>query len=77
MPRYFFHTLHESLQRDEEGTEFQSDAQAWKEGVAACSELMHDLDGHLDDGPEYRMQCEDETGRKVFVLHFSAEKFFH
>lgn len=76
MPRYFFHLHHRGAQLDETGTDLASDNEAWKQGVAACSEFMHDLDGKMDDRSEYRMECLDEDGRKVFTLHFSAEKFF-
>lgn len=76
MPRYFFHLHHRGAQRDEVGTVLASDKEAWSQGVAACSEFMHDLDGQMDDRSEYRMECQDEAGQQVFVLHLRAEKFF-
>lgn len=46
------------------------------QGTRACGQMMHDLDGRLGSGPEYRMECVDEAGRRVFTIRFSAETFF-
>lgn len=76
MPRYFFHIHHRGEQPDKTGADFASDKEARKQGVAAFSEFMHDLDGQMDDGAAYRTECIDEAGRKVFTIHISTETYF-
>lgn len=75
MPRYFFHVHHEHRQPDHEGVELSGDKEAWSQATRACGEMMRDLDGAFEAGPEWRLEVVDETGRPVFTIHFSAERF--
>jgi len=47
---------------------------AWVEATKSCGEMMRDLDGALQIGPEWRMEVSDDQGVLIFVLKFSAER---
>jgi hypothetical protein len=52
MPRYYFHIRHRTLALDKEGIVLADDAEAWDQATAACGEMMRDLKGALQRGPE-------------------------
>jgi len=75
MPRYFFHVSHRHFSEDADGTELPDAQSAWHEAVRACGEMIKDIDGALEFGPEWRMDVTDEQGRKLFAIHLTAEAF--
>lgn len=74
MPRYYFNIRHNELHQDEEGSEHATQHDAWIEATEACGQMMRDLDGALEIGPEWRMEVTNERREIVFVLKFSAER---
>jgi hypothetical protein len=73
MPRYYFNVRHKTVHEDEEGMELPDYKAAWVEATTACGEMMRDLDGRLEIGPEWRMEVLDERHRLLFIIRFSAE----
>jgi hypothetical protein len=52
MPRFYFHVHHKRSHYDLEGTELRDHRAAWVEATTSCGEMMKDLDGQLEVGPE-------------------------
>jgi hypothetical protein len=73
MPRFYFNVYHKRPHTDTDGSELPSHKEAWVEATKSCGEMMRDLDGQLEIGPEWRMEVLDERRRVLFVIRFSAE----
>lgn len=73
MPRYYFHVHYKDGQRDLDGVELADDAEAWHQATRACGEMLRDLDGDLEPGPEWRLEVTDGDAAPVFAIHFYAE----
>lgn len=74
MPRYFFHVSHDQQGHDDEGLELSGLKDAWREATLACADLIREIDGDLAVGSDWRMDVEDDAGRKLFSIHFGAER---
>jgi hypothetical protein len=74
MPRFFFHIAQgERVRPANDGLDFPDEDAARREAVAACGELIVDLDPNLKAGTEWQMDVTDETGAVRFRLRFSVE----
>jgi len=47
---------------------------AQAEAIRMSGEVMRDLGAKFWDGREWRLEVTDAGGRKLFVVHFSAEE---
>ena len=74
MPRYFFHIFDGDPDPDLEGTEFADIYLAQAEAIRMSGEVMRDLGSKFWDGAEWRLEVADADGRKLFIIHFSAEE---
>ena len=72
MPRYFFHVHDGKDLPDHEGTELPDLASARKEAVALAAGLLGDRPDVFWDAADWRLDVEDEAGRVLFSLRFSA-----
>jgi hypothetical protein len=75
MPLYYFHVHYKDHQRDLEGVELAGDREAWQQATRACGEMMKDLDGDFEPGPEWRLEVTDAEARPVLAVHFFGEMF--
>lgn len=75
MPKFFFYFNDGTLATDADAAELPDAKTAWKQAIKAFGEMIGDLDSPIDCGPEWRMHATDETGRTLFQLRFSAERF--
>ena len=63
MPRFYFNVYHKQPHVDAEGTELADHRAVWIEATKSCGEMMKDLDGQLEIGPEWRMEVLDQQRR--------------
>ncbi|MCK1543968.1 hypothetical protein IVA98_13655 [Bradyrhizobium sp. 160] len=70
--RYFFHVIHGRTHVDEEGEELPDKHAAWKEATVMAGQTLHELDGKLAPGRDWRMEVTDEFQNTLFVLHIQA-----
>lgn len=75
MPRYFFNVQDQTSMQDSDGVELPDAHAAWEEATTACGEMIRDLDGALQAGPEWRMEVADESQKLLFRFSFRAEAF--
>lgn len=73
MPLYFFHVHYKDHHRDMEGVELKSDQEAWEQATRACGEMLKDLNGDLEPGPEWKLEVTDDQARPVLAVHFFGE----
>lgn len=74
MPRYFFNIYDGEPEPDLEGSEFADIYLAQAEAVRMSGEVMRDLGARFWGGGNWRLEITDAEGRKLFVVHFSAEE---
>jgi hypothetical protein len=74
VPRYFFNIYDGEPELDLEGTEFADIYLAQAEAIRMSGEVMRDLGARFWDGREWKLEVTDAEGRKLFVIHFSAEE---
>ena len=74
MPRYFFNVFDGTSAPDAEGTECSDIYVAQAEALRMSGEIMRDLGMRFWGGSEWRLEVTDATGRKLFVIRFSAEE---
>jgi hypothetical protein len=74
MPRYFFNVHHERASIDTVGKELPDKHAPWKEATVTACETIHDIDGRLQPGREWRLEVTDEFANPLYVLHVSAEQ---
>ena len=74
MPRYFFHIYDGEPQLDLEGTELPDIHIAQSQAIRMSGEIMRDLGAKFWDGANWRLEITDAVGRKLFIIHFSAEE---
>jgi hypothetical protein len=73
MPRYYFH-VHDGREiRDHEGVELPDLAQARAQALTASGEMLRDYGLEFWTGHHWQMYVEDESGKTVLRLNFSAE----
>ena len=76
MPRYFFPIRHRNLEPDRDGSEFPDDRAAWGEATRTLGEILRDIDGQLQPGPEWRMEvARDRLENVIFSVRFQAEDY--
>lgn len=73
MPRYFFHMHYKTHTSDDEGFELPDLDTAWRQGSRMAGLILHDMDGKLEPGREWRLEVADEAGKMLFAVRFSAE----
>lgn len=73
MPLYYFHVHYKDGQRDVDGIELAGDAEAWEQATRACGEMLKDLDGDFEPGPEWRLEVTDGDATPVFAIRFHGE----
>jgi hypothetical protein len=73
MPRFYFHVHHKRSYHDHEGAELRDLRAAWVEATTSCGEMLRDIDGQMEVGPEWRMEVTDENQTVLFILRFHAE----
>lgn len=73
MPLYFFNFHYKDGQSDLDGVELAGDAEAWRQATLACGEMLQDLDGDFEPGPEWRLEVTDADAAPVFAIHFQGK----
>ena len=73
MPRYFFHIFDGEPEPDLEGTELPDIYVAQSEAIRMSGQIMQDLGARFWNGDNWRLEVTDADGRKLFIIHFSAE----
>ena len=73
VPRYFFHIYDGGPEPDLEGTECADMYVAQSEAVRMSGQIMQGLGARLWNGGNWRLEVTDAEGRRLFVIHFSAE----
>jgi hypothetical protein len=74
MPRYFFSLRHTTLEPDLQGTELPDDQAAWGEAVTMLGEILREVDGKVEPGPEWRVEVAREN-IVIFSLRFQGEDY--
>lgn len=74
MPRYFFHVIDGSSDRDAEGTELPDIYAAQDEAVRTSGEILRDVGAKFWDGSEWKLEVTDEQDQILLTLRFSAEE---
>jgi hypothetical protein len=74
VPRYFFHVIDGKDIPDTEGTELADIQEARAEAVVLSGELLRDLGGRFWNSSEWQIRVEDEVGKEVCALTFSADR---
>jgi hypothetical protein len=72
MPRYFFHVSDGKDLPDLEGTELPDEDAARSEALVTAGSMLREGDSHFWDGEEWIMRVENDVGRPVCELRFSA-----
>lgn len=73
MPRFFFHVHDGRLIRDESGTELADQEAARTAAAQLAGRLLIDKPAEFWNAGEYAVEVEDDQGRLLFSLKFSAE----
>ena len=72
MPRYHFNvSVNGEPDGPNAGVEFRDVGAARNEAIAACGEMLRDLDGDLPVNSEWQMDVTDGAGAPLFSLIFS------
>ena len=74
MPRYFFHVVHPSSERDTDGHEFPDIYAAQAAAVRLCGEIIQEIDGRFWENPVWRLEVRSQQSRLLFTLTFTAEE---
>jgi hypothetical protein len=74
MPRYYFNCEGAQNFTDQDGTELESFEEARFQAITNAGEILRDHADRFAEAPRWRLFVVDETGRTVFVIHFSAEE---
>ena len=74
MPRYFFNIMDGYSDLDEEGTDLRDIYTAQTEAIRLSGEVLRDTGAKFWNGTEWRLEVVDDSGRVLFILHFSAEE---
>jgi hypothetical protein len=72
VPRYFFHTVDGSRDRDTVGTEFPDHAAARKAGIRVAGELLNEDPDRLWDGQEFRVEVTNRDNTLLFTIILRA-----
>jgi hypothetical protein len=76
MPQYFFRITHGRYAgASDQGTEFESRDEAWREMTRICSDLLRGVSRHLNKDAEWQMELLDEARKPVFRIRLVAESF--
>lgn len=73
MIQYQFQIYRDEEKQDNILLELPDDLAAWEVATRTCGEIMSDLAGKLWPGTRWRLEVEDETGRRCWQVHFFAE----
>ena len=73
MPRYFFHVVSPSPDRDDEGFELPDIYAAQTAAVRLCGEMIQEIDGKFWNEPVWRLEVKSHDFRLLFTLTLSAE----
>ena len=74
MPRYFFHVIDGKEMLDTVGTVLAGEAEARTEAIVVSGEMLKDLGGAFWNNGQWQVPVEDEAGKKVCALTFSAHR---
>ena len=76
MPQYFFRISHGRYAgASDQGTEFESHDEAWREMTRICSDLLRGVSRNLNQDAEWQMELLDEARKPVFRIRLVAESF--